>query len=131
MTDYHEPLTTEICADGTIYMQLRGGLTADVLVGLQSAVRVSTHLIIDQQQKTGRNVLILFDMTQFTGEYSVAALQEFVTFSLNTKPYVAKTACYGGPMTGQVAGEMVATLAGRDNIHFFKTEAEARAWLAT
>lgn len=129
MTDYNEPMTTEIRDDGIMYMKLTGGLGNDVVEGLQSAVRVGTQMIKNHQEKTGKNVNILFDMTTFTGEYSVSALQVFVDFSKETKPFVAKTACYGGPVTGQVAGEMVATLAGRDNIHFFGTEEKALAWL--
>lgn len=129
MTDYHEPMTTEIRDDGIIYMKLSGGLGSDTVEGLTSATRVGTQIIKNHQEKTGFNVKILFDMTAFTGEYSVSALQVFITFSKDTKPYVAKTACYGGPMTGQVAGEMVATLAGRDNIKFFRTYDDALAWL--
>jgi hypothetical protein len=129
MIDYNEPMTTEIREDGIMLMKLTGGLGNDVVEPLKSAVRVGTQMIKNHRDKIGKNVNILFDMTTFTGEYSVNALQVFVDFSKETKPFVAKTACYGGPITGQVAGEMVATLAGRDNIHFFRTYEEALKWL--
>lgn len=129
MTDYNEPMTTEIRDDGIIYMKLSGGLGNDAVDALTSSTRIGTNIIKSHQEKTGFNVKILFDMTDFTGEYSVQALQVFVTFSKETKPYVAKTACFGGPITGQVAGEMVATLAGRENIRFFKTYDDALSWL--
>lgn len=129
MTTPDEPLTTTISPDGYMLMTLSGGLSNDVAEPLRVSVRVATQMTKNYFSESGRKPRILFDMTTFTGEYSVATLEIMIEFAKETKPYVYRTACFGGPVIGQAAGEMVAALSGRDNIHFFKTRDEALAWL--
>ena len=123
-----DPLTTEIHPDGYMVMTLSGNLSSDVLETLQANVHTATQMSKVYAESKGKPN-ILFDMTKFSGEYSVRALQEMVKFAEDTRPYARKVACFGGPAIGQVAGEMVVALSGRDNIQFFKTKEEALSWL--
>lgn len=128
MPSSSDPLTTEIHPDGYMVMTLSGKLSSDVLQTLHANARTATQMSRVYAETKGKPN-ILFDMSNFTGDYSVSALQEMVKFAEDTRPYANKVACFGGPEVGRVAGEMVVALSGRDNIQFFKTKEEALAWM--
>lgn len=110
-------------------MILAGSLSSEFIEPLKTSVRVATQMTKNYFEQKKQKVKILFDMTTFTGEYSIGAFEIMVSFARETKPFVERTACFGGPTIGLAAGEMVTTLSGRDNIKFFKTKEEALAWL--
>lgn len=47
----------------------------------------------------------------------------------HNRPYLAKTAVYGGPTAAQVAAELTLALIGDPTIQMFKTREEAVEWL--
>lgn len=129
MTDT-APLSAAVSAPGRITLALSGDLSAERLEALRTAIAAAGKLIADEQVKTGAKVRVLLDMSAFTGAYDVAAMDMLAALAAGDTNLVAKTAAFGGPTTGAMAGEIVSALARRDNIKFFGTQAEAEAWLA-
>ncbi len=128
MSTTPDPLTTEIHPDGYMVMTLSGDLSNERIETLHANVHTAVQMSKVYAETKGKPN-ILFDMSTFTGDYSVSALQVMVKFAEDTRPYARKVACFGGPDIGRIAGEMVVALSGRDNIQFFKTKEEALPWL--
>jgi hypothetical protein len=72
---------------------------------------------------------VLLDMTNFTGNYCLEALSLFTGFAKTNKSFIERTASFGGSDKVKMAGEIVITLSGRDNIKIFNTKEEALNWL--
>lgn len=123
-----DPLSTEIHPDGYMIMTLSGDLSNERLDILHQNVHTAVQMSKVFAETKGKPN-ILFDMSTFSGNYSVNALQAMVKFAEDTRPYARKVACFGGPDIGRIAGEMVVALSGRDNIQFFKDKEAALQWL--
>jgi hypothetical protein len=65
------------------------------------------------------------------GQWEVQKKQLHVltNFAKENKPYIEKTASFGGSYKVKMAGEIIITLSQRDNIKIFDKEEEAIAWL--
>ncbi len=125
-----KPITVEVDGDNIVHLALVGDLLEDktdaLVSGLTQAVAIISQLHDVQQKK----VDVLTDMSQFDGQYSIKAFTAMVGFVNDTKPYVGKSAVFGGSDKGKMAAEMVIALAHRDNtIKVFPSKEEALAWL--
>lgn len=116
--------------DGRVSLALIGGLTADRLDALKEAVEAGKKAIEAAYHRTGARIDTLFDLSGFTGEYAIEAMDIMADFARRDTPFVRRTAAFGAPsMKGAMAGEVTAAFAGRENIKFFRTKDEALAWL--
>lgn len=115
--------------DGVILLKIGGDLSTERLdsffVGEEEAERV----IEEESKKRGTKIKIAVDLTDFTGMYDARAMERMARLAKKDAPYVEKTGCYGGPKLMTMLVELVASLAGRENIHFFETKEECEAWL--
>ena len=71
-------------------------------------------------------LLILWDDTR-GGKAGSDVRKVYADF--NRDPRIGKVAIFGALRYGRVLGDFVLKLTGRDNVRFFDTEADARAWL--
>jgi hypothetical protein len=79
------------------------------------------------EQVTVENpLLILWDDTR-GGKATFDVRKVYAEF--NRDPRIGRVAIFGAQRYGQLLGEFVLKLTGRDNVHFFDNEAAARAWL--
>ena len=81
-----------------------------------------------EQVTVGNPWRILWDDTR-GGKASIDVRKVYA--ELNRDPRIGKVAIFGAKRYGRVLGEFVLKLTGRDNVCFFDSEAEARAWLTT
>ena len=93
--------------------------------------RGAEKLVVDfasflEQATVDKPLLILWDDTR--GGKASAEVRK-VYADLNRDPRIGKVAIFGAQRYGRVLGEFVLRLTARDNVRFFKNEAEARAWL--
>lgn len=127
-----QSLKTTIHADeGYILMKFSGDLSEDTVEDFKKGLAEASSIIVDCYHKENKKVHILLDMNDFTGKYSVASLTALTDFAKKNKPFVDKTASFGGSDTVKMAGEIVITLSGRDNIKIFDTQEEAKGWILT
>jgi hypothetical protein len=124
------PLACTVLDDGTIRLTVAGDLDEGRLPVLKDEIRQAQAFIKAEAAKQGRKLRALVDLSAFTGAYVPDALTAFAAFERDNAPYVERTAGFGGAERQRFAADIVTALSVRDNISFFETEAEARAWLA-
>ncbi len=112
-----------------IFLSLNGDLVQEKLNEFKSDLASASAMISDQYHIENKPLHILLDLTNFTGNYCLDALSLFTGFAKTNKSFVEKTASFGGSDKVKMAGEIVITLSGRDNIKIFNTKEEALAWL--
>lgn len=124
-----EPLIVTIEPSGFAYMQLNGTLNDANFEQLKVNVETAKKLVHDESDKQGKPIGVLFDLSNFSGTYNVGAMLAMKGLEEHNRPFVAKSALFGGSAAAQVAAELTLALIGRDNLKMFATRAEAEAWL--
>lgn len=124
-----EPFIVSVDERGTVEMRLVGSLDDSNLEVLRAQVANAKKLVKEEFEKQGKKVKILFDLSEFTGTYNVPAMLEFKTLEEHNRPYVDKTAVFGGPAAAKVAAELTLALIHRDNLQLFDSQEEADTWL--
>lgn len=124
-------LSVSIEPDGMVRARLMGSITADRVSALKRDIAEAKLIFYGEYQKRGAKVKTLIDLTQFNGTYVPEAMSMLAELMRSNKSYVEKSAAFGGSSSTNVAANILVTLAGRDNVGFFGTEAQARAWLST
>ena len=119
------PLEIHVESGNLVVLKFAGDLTKEALAELKQEILAGEVLIKQAWEQAGRKVRVLIDMSEFTGEYDGEGMQLMTEFARANKNVIAKTACFGGNAHSIIAGEMVAALADRDNIHFFRSRTEA------
>ena len=76
-----------------------------------------------------RPVAILLNIENLEGYDSPEILSALVDLMKADKPYVYKTATYGGTKTHELIQQVLEHMTERDNLRNFPTETEAIAWL--
>lgn len=112
-----------------IILKFNGDLVESVVESFKEDLTAATEVIAKKFKEDGKKVLILLDVTGFTGNYSLDALTALIEFAKNDKMFVEKTASFGGSDKVKIAGEIAITLSNRSNIEIFGTEKEAITWL--
>lgn len=115
--------------EGYIIIQFNGDLVKETVDVFKQELADASKFIEQQHHAKGGPVRILLDTTHFTGNYELEALGALVTFAKANKPFVLKTATFGGSDKVRMAGEAAIALSGRTNIHMFKDKVEAVMWL--
>ncbi len=123
-------LTVSIDEAGVLRAALLGAITSDRVQQLKQDVAEAKLIVYGEFQKRGAKFKSLIDLTRFEGTYVPEAMSTVADFMRSNKSFIEKGAGYGGSAASNTAGNIVATLAGRDNLAFFESEDEARAWLA-
>jgi len=123
------PLTIAVDTEGTLTLTFMGDLSGESVEALKKTVASGSELVQTEYNTQGRQLKALIDLTRFTGKYDSKAVEVIAEFARSNKIYIEKTGGFGGSDKARMAGEMVAALAERDNIRFFKTKEEAVAWL--
>jgi len=123
------PLITNEYDLGKINIAIIGNLTNDTIEPLKIAINEAHEMIKSEYIKTGHKIYVLFDMTNFTGNYDTEAFELMKSLAQGDTNFVEKTAIFGGQEKGAIVSEVVAALAGRDNIKVFDSKEDATAWL--
>ena len=112
-----------------ITLKFGGDLTEKELPDFKAGLQGASELINSSYKKSLKKLRILLDMTDFSGIYSINALNILVEFAVHNKLFVEKTASFGGSDKIKMAGEAAIALSGRHNIEIFNTKEEALKWL--
>ncbi len=112
-----------------ILLKLNGDLVQDKVEQFRADLKEASTLITDQYYAHDKKLHILIDLTHFTGNYSLDSLSLLTEFAKNNKPFIEKTASFGGSYKIKMAGEIIVVLSHRDNIKMFDQKEEALAWL--
>ena len=124
------PLVASTVSSTVVLLVLSGKVdTPERISELDLDIKKAHLLICDLCTKAHSPIDILFDLHAFSGIYSPLAIESLAHLAKEDEQYVRKTACFGASETIRLAGDIIAVIAGRGNIHFFKDEEEARAWL--
>lgn len=124
-----KPLIISIDNAGLVTMFFTGDITHDVMDDYKSELEKGAKLIEEYYQAHTRKVRVILDIRNFTGNYSLEALNALVGFARKNTPYVDRTASFGGSDKVKMAGEVAIALSMRDNIKIFDTKEEAMTWL--
>ncbi len=124
-----KPLTISINDAGLVTMFFMGDITHDVMEEYKKELDRGIQLIEQYYQAHTRKVRVVLDIQNFTGNYSLDALNALVSFAKKNTPYVDRTASFGGSDKVKMAGEVAIALSMRDNIKIFDTKEEAMTWL--
>lgn len=122
-------ITVTIEPQDYIMIQFNGDLAKETVDVFKQELADASVLIQKQHHEHGKPVRILLDTTGFTGNYELEALGALVAFAKTNKPFVLKTATFGGSDKVRMAGEAAIALSGRDNIHMFQNKVDAVIWL--
>lgn len=124
-----KPLIISIDNTGLVTMFFTGDITHDVVDEYKKELEKGVKLIDEYYQAHTRKVRVILDIRNFTGNYSLDALNALVSFAKRNTPYVDRTASFGGSDKVKMAGEVAIALSMRDNIKIFDTKEEAMTWL--
>lgn len=122
-------LSVAVDDNGVMYSTLRGSVPADAIPMLEQDIANCKAIVHEEYQKRGIQLRSLIDLTQFDGTYVPKAISILASYMKSNKPFVSKSAAFGGKDMTNLAANIVASMAGRDNLMFFKTRAEAEHWL--
>jgi hypothetical protein len=114
---------------GYIVIAFHGDLIRDTVEEFKQELDFASGVVEKYYKDTGAKVHILLDMSDFSGNYALDALSALVAFARHNKPFVERTASFGGSDKVIMAGEVAIALSGRDNIKLFKRRDDALAWL--
>ncbi len=124
-----DPFLAEIGSDGLVYMKLVGSLTKENYDVLKASVEHAKQLVKTLSEEKRGMVKVMFDMTEFTGTYNVGAMTLMKELADHNRPYVARSAVFGGPDLARVAADITISLIGDPTIKLFKEQMEAKEWL--
>ncbi len=122
-------LTISIDDEGIMRSQLHGSVTADRIPMLEQDIENCKSIVREEYQKRGLQLRSLIDLTDFEGTYVPKAISILAAYMKANKPFVLKSAAFGGKDMTNLAANIVASIAGRDNLMFFKSKEQAEAWI--
>jgi hypothetical protein len=123
------PFDVSLGEGDLVYMQLVGSLDAVNLEILKMQIDAAKRLVKAESEKRDRKLRVLFDLTHFTGTYNVESMIAMKGLEEYNRPYLTKTAVFGGSAAAQIAAELTLEIIGRDNIKLFHSKEEAQDWL--
>jgi hypothetical protein len=112
-----------------ILLEVIGDVVQENIEQFKTDLAEASAVIVDEYHVHNKPLRILLDMTHFTGNYCLEALSLFTGFAKTNKSFIEKTASFGGNDKVKMAGEIVITLSGRDNVKIFNSKEEALNWL--
>jgi hypothetical protein len=115
---------------GVLHTSLVGSIPNEKVVALEADIAVAKQTIRDAYQRRSIAFRSLIDLTKFEGTYAPKAIGVLAAYMKANKPFVFRSAAFGGGDMTNLAANIVATMAGRDNLAFFKTREQAEVWLS-
>lgn len=125
------PFDVQISSDGPVTMRLVGSLDSANLEVLTRQVEDAKRAVRAESERRGVQLPILFDLSEFTGTYNVESMLAMKGLEEHNRPFVEKTAIFGGSPAARVAADLTLALIHKDNLKLFPTKEEAEAWLKT
>ncbi len=123
-------LVVSVDEAGILHSSLHGAITAERMQILDQDTRSAHAIVKEEYLKRGIKFKSLIDLSDFSGTYVPKALSILGAYMKSNKPFIQKSAGFGAGATTTLAANIVASLAGRDDIYFFKSKEEASAWLS-
>ncbi|MBP9757663.1 MAG: hypothetical protein KBD06_03630 [Candidatus Pacebacteria bacterium] len=123
-------LTVSVDEQGELHSSLTGSIPNEKVPQLEQEIAEAKALIREAYQRRNIEFRSLIDLTQFEGTYAPKAIAVLAAYMKANKPFVFRSAAFGGGDMTNLAANIVATMAGRDNLAFFKTREQAEEWLA-
>ena len=123
-------LITAVDEAGVLHTSLQGSIGEDRLNVLEQDVETAKAMVLAYYQKHGAKLRSLIDLTGFDGTYVPKAIAILATYMKSNTQFVSQSAAFGGQDSTTLAANIIASIAGRDNLKFFKTREEAEAWLS-
>lgn len=124
-----QPFTVTLDTDGIIRMKLAGSLTEENKESLLATIEKAKALVKDTAGAQHAKARVSFDLTDFTGTYNVDAMLAMKGMADHNRPFIKKTAVFGGSSLAQVAAELTIELINDPTIKMFSTREEAESWL--
>jgi hypothetical protein len=121
--------SSAVSEKGYVEMKLSGTLSKDNFDELKKEVEEAEHLVKTVSAEKKKKLRVSFDLTEFTGVYNVGAMMLMKEFSDTNRPYVLKTAVFGGPDLARVAADITIQIIQDPTIKLFKDKESALAWL--
>ncbi len=123
------PFIAEIDADGFVSMRLTGTLSIENFEELKTSVENAKQMVKKYSDERHGQVKALFDLSNFTGVYNVGAMTAMKDLADHNRPYLSRSAVFGGSDLARVAADVTIAFIGDPTIKLFKTREEAVEWL--
>jgi acetylornithine/succinyldiaminopimelate/putrescine aminotransferase len=123
------PFTVKLDPDGYIAMRLEGDLSAENFNALKDTVEEAKVVVKKYSEEKKGMVPVLFDLSGFTGVYNVGAMMAMKDLSDHNRPFVKKTAVFGGSPLARVAAELTIEFINDPTIRMFQDRESALEWL--
>jgi hypothetical protein len=123
-------LSVAVDDHGVLHSSLVGAIPAERVPQHEQEIAEAKAIIKDAYQRRSIEFRSLIDLTKFEGTYAPKAIGVLAAYMKANKPFVFRSAAFGGGDMTNLAANIVATMAGRDNLAFFKTREQAEQWLA-
>lgn len=122
-------LTAYFEGESLLVLKIDGELGEEEVREMPAKIASIQEMIVRAHSRSGHKISALVDISTFSGEYVAGAIEQMVKLAMHNKPFMERTAIFGGSEKAVMAGEAVVALSERDNFKFFSTESEAREWL--
>lgn len=122
-------LTVSADDNGVLHSTLVGAIPLERVPQLEQEIAEAKETVKAAYQKRSIEFRSLIDLTNFGGTYAPKAIGVLAAYMKANKPFVFRSAAFGGGDMTNLAANIVATMAGRDNLAFFKTREQAEKWL--
>lgn len=123
-------LTVSVDDQGVLHSELVGSIPVEKVPQLEQDIELCKRTVREAYQRRNIAFRSLIDLTKFEGTYAPKAISVLAAYMKANKPFVFRSAAFGGGDMTNLAANIVATMAGRDNLAFFKTREQAEAWLS-
>ena len=118
----------EVDQNNIIHLNLGNLDTHDSLSDLKEWAEDVKRIVMETYEKTNKKVLIAINITNLK-KYETDAFLILTSLMKANKPYVLKSATFGGEETIILAQKILCALSGRHNFEAFTTKEKALTWL--
>ncbi len=123
------PFTVKLDPDGYVSMRLEGDLSAENFNAVKDTVEEAKTIVKSYSDEKKGMIPVLFDLSGFTGVYNVGAMMAMKDLSDHNRPFVKKTAVFGGSPLARVAAELTIEFINDPTIRMFQDRDTALEWL--
>lgn len=112
-----------------IYLTLGGAITKDYINEFKAWTAKIHQTVLDLHKKTGEKVKFLTDVTALDS-MDKKILDDFIELLKFNKPYVYKSATFGGKLNALILLTITSVYSDRADFQHFKNKEEAEKWLS-
>jgi hypothetical protein len=124
-----KPIQTDVLPNGIVSLKLTGDLTNAYAVDIQASLNEAAQGIEQLFTMTKSKLLVLLDLSDFTGVYDQEVMAKFSEFAKMTRDKIKWVSAFGGNDKANLAASAVVILDGHDNMDTYPTREEAMAAL--